>query len=80
MNGFLVLLSHTMDDLPIGLFRTVKEAIEFADAASFDPTPEQREVFNTDCSTPCCINVVQFVDGKPVGSAYMRLFEEEAVA
>lgn len=66
MNGYLVLLRHEMDDLPIGLFATYNEAKAFAVEHGPDPTDDEREVFYTDCSTPLYTCVVPFVDGVPV--------------
>lgn len=71
MDGYLVWLRHTMDDLPIGLFpHTAKgkaEACIFAGETKPMPTAKIRKVLGVDCSTPVCVSVVEFVGGKPVG-------------
>jgi hypothetical protein len=36
------------------------------------PTEEQRKVFGTDCSTPNCMCIVQFIDGQPVKMEFVE--------
>lgn len=76
MNGYLVLLRHTMDDLPIGLFATFDEAKAFATKHGPDPTDAEREVFHTDCSTPIYMCIVPFAAGFPVGITEVVDFTE----
>lgn len=76
MNGFLVVLVHTMDDLPVGLFATRQEAVEYADAHPEMPTEAELDVFPTDCSTPCNLSVVEFRGGMPVKIELIRLLDE----
>jgi len=69
MNGYLVLLQHGMDDLPVALFAGRDDALlECGRIAGGDgmPTEEIRQVYNTDCSTPVQVCVVEFENGKPV--------------
>ena len=70
MNCYLVLLKHTMDDLPVRVFPHTKRgrAAALCFAGALKPMPEKniRRVFNTDCSTPCQAAVVEFVEGVPV--------------
>jgi hypothetical protein len=71
MNGYLVLLRHTMDDLPIGLYADRDEALLECGRIGGSPdngmpTKEIRDVYETDCSTPVSVCVVRFVNGKPV--------------
>jgi len=60
MNGFLVVLRHTMDDLPVALFDNWEAALEYAMAIKGMPCNWDREVFNTDCSTPCAVAIATF--------------------
>lgn len=75
MNGYLVELIHTMDDLPIGLFATRGEADEFASKVRPMPTAAMRRVFNTDCSTPVGVSITRFRLGKPDSRKMVRQFE-----
>ena len=78
MNGFLVLLQHEMDDVPIGLYATEDEAMTAAKEASWQP--EKRIAFALDLpdmSTPTCLSVVWFVAGVPVGRNIVRDYAAE---
>ena len=66
-SGYLVVLRHTMDDLPLAFITDESEAILFAGKVKPMPTEKIRKVFQTDCSTPICVAVWQFIDGLPVG-------------
>ena len=71
MNGYLVLLRHMTEDLPVGLYADLREALLECDRigdslATGMPTEEIRRVYKTDCSTPVSVCVVHFANGKPV--------------
>ena len=71
MNCFLVLLRHTMDDLPVAVYDNKKDALFEAKRIAGDnlngmPTEAIRKVYSTDCSTPCVVCVVEFREGKPI--------------
>lgn len=72
MNGFLVLIRHQMDDIPAALLPN-RHLAEGA-ASTIDPmAPEHvREVFKTDASTPICVCIVEFRDGRPVSCDRVR--------
>lgn len=74
MNGFLVMLHHTMDDLPVRLFATRRAAIACAKKLSAEPEESIREIFRRDCSMPVCTAVVEFRQGKPVRAENVRHF------
>jgi len=76
MNGFLVELCHAMDDLPIRLCKTLKEAQRVAKATKPMPTDAIRRVFGVNCSTPFSVDIVQFVDGKPVACHSCKDFSD----
>lgn len=76
MNGFLVVLSHTMDDLPIRLCGTKKQAEKVANETSEMPADEIRRVFSTDCSTPCNVSIVTYRKGHPVDCEVVKNFTE----
>lgn len=65
MNAYLVLLRHTMDDLPIALFGDRDRAVKFAQKTRPQPTDAIRNFYNADCATPVAVVVVEFVRGKP---------------
>ena len=70
MDCYLVLLRHSMDDLPVQIFPHTKkgreEACFFAGKLKPTPTKKIRTVFETDCSTPVCAWVIEYKKGKPI--------------
>jgi hypothetical protein len=78
---YLVLLRHDMDDLPVKLCKTFKEARIFAKNLDGMPTDKMCEVFDTDCSTPNCIAIVAFNGkGDPVDMTIVRDLNAEVEA
>lgn len=80
MNGFLVLLCHTMDDIPVRLCETEAEAMRVAEGLDWDkdPTPELLKAVDAPaCSTPVNIRCVEFRDGVPVRGWELRNCESE---
>jgi len=75
MNGFLVELVQTMDELPIRLCKTKAEAIRIAKRTAGKPTQKIREVFNTDASTPICVAVTAFRNGRPIKTEVVKSFD-----
>lgn len=78
MNGFLVLLVHTMDDLPVYFADKEVDAMVFAKNLLPDPPEAVRLVFNTDCSTPVCVKVVRFSNGMPQSVEVVKDFTRES--
>lgn len=76
MNGYLVLLCHDMDDLPVFLTDDEDAAMAFAEALPGEPGNILRSVFQTDCSTPNCVKVVLFINGQPIGVRIVKNFDE----
>lgn len=74
MNGYLVVLRHSMDDLPIGLYATEVEAIKAAKRTRAMPTKRICGIIKTDCSTPACVAVYSFEDGKLVQMVCVKIF------
>jgi hypothetical protein len=72
---YLVLLVHTMDDLPVYLCDNLNAAWDFANALKPNPTKKMRDVFDTDCNTPVCVKIVAFVGNVPVESAMIVSFD-----
>ncbi len=64
MNGFLVMLRHSMDDLPLFLTGDREEAMDFARKVTEDSGEHEKEVLRLDASTPISAQVYEFKDGK----------------
>ena len=77
MNGFLVVLRHMMDDLPVGLFETRAEAVAYAKAISPMPGEWDKAVFNIECQTPISVFVAEFRDCFAKSFVMVRDFEDE---
>ena len=75
MNGYLVLLCHTMDDFPMRLFATHTAACNYAKDLGEFPEEAVDTLFGIDCSTPVCVKVVEFRDGKPLAVDVVKEFE-----
>ena len=65
LTGYLVLWRHTMDDVPLGLFRTKEAAMEAAKKTSFRAGYAAAKKLDIDCRTPVCFAVIGFDNGKP---------------
>lgn len=65
LSGYMVVWRHTMDDVPIGLFRTKEAAIAAAKKTSFRAGYAVAKKLDIDCRTPVCFNVVEFENGRP---------------
>ena len=65
MDGYLVMLCHTMDDLPLGLFQAEHQAREYAKKVKRGDDKLCKSVMNSDASTPLCVKLVTFREGKP---------------
>lgn len=65
LSGFLVVWRHTMDDVPVGLFRTKEAAIAAANKTSFRAGYAAAKKLDIDCRTPVCFAVIGFDNGKP---------------
>lgn len=76
MNAYLVVLRHSMEDLPVALFATEEEATECADGLDWMPSDDVRYRWDTDCSTPVCICIVKFVDGMLQGKLEVRWHDD----
>lgn len=77
MNGYLVVLVHTMDDLPIGFYLWEEEARHKARRVKPMPTTRIRQVYGVDCSTPLSVKMVQFRNGKPISVELVKEFNSE---
>lgn len=75
---YLVVLSHTMDDIPIRLFKDRDEALDFADDLPWEaPADLLQRLERPDCSTPCNVSIVLFNDeGIPISQVIVKEYEE----
>ena len=76
MNGYLVLLRHALDDIPVRLFARHRMAVKFAKSLGWWPSRKITKMF-PDCDYPIAIDIVKFRDGKPVECESIREYEEE---
>jgi len=78
MNGFLLLLVHEMDDVPIGLYCTRAACVDATKYRSIADglTHQEREVAQTDESTPLGFVMVEFVGGKPTRRTVLKWKDE----
>lgn len=69
---FLVVLRHSMDDIPYRLCKTRKEAESVARRGSVRKGYEYAKRIEIDCSTPSCWWIYEFKDGELIGGDYVR--------
>lgn len=63
MSGFVVLWRHQIDDIPIGLYADLGDAISVAKSVSFRTAYKIAKQMGIACSTPICFGYVQFTNG-----------------
>lgn len=65
LTGYLVVWRHTMDDVPVGLFKTKRDALAAANKTSFRAGYAAAKKLGIYCRTPVCFAVIGFDNGKP---------------
>lgn len=65
VDGYLVVWRHTMDDVPVGLFKTEKAALDAAKNMTFKVGYSCAARVDINCGTPVCFAVIQFSKGIP---------------
>lgn len=80
MNGFMVALRHTMDDVPLRLFDNNPEALDFARGVGEDDDRFAREIISSDASTPVSVAVYEFRDGILANVEIVKSFDDEEVS
>lgn len=63
LSGYLVVWRHTMDDVPLGLFRTKERALAYAKKISFRAGYAVARKLDIGCRTPVCFAVIKFDNG-----------------
>jgi hypothetical protein len=71
LSGYLVIWRHTMDDVPVGLFKTRAAATRAAKSISRRASYGAAKRLDIDCATPICYVVIAFKDGKPVDMTHV---------
>ena len=66
MNGWLVLLRHGMDDIPVRLFNTLAEAQKYASERKPYLSTQEEYLFDCSPSTPIKVTIVEFKNNLPV--------------
>lgn len=70
---YLVVLSHGMDDVPIEMFSNYEAALEHAKSIPWEvPEVIAQRLELPEMTTPCCIFIWCFVDGKPKSRVLVR--------
>jgi len=64
MNGFLLLLRHSMDDIPVGLFKTYAQALTESAKRKWLLSAAEERLFVINPTTPMSIAIVEFRSGK----------------
>jgi hypothetical protein len=74
MNGWLVIASHTLDDIPVQFCETEGEAARIASTLK---EPEYNPLETWDISTFLFAKILEFRDGRPFGKAKIIEHVEE---
>lgn len=75
---YLLNLCHAMDDVPMAIFDTLEDAMAAAVIMSWDvPAGLTQRLELPECSTPCCITVTTFHNGKPISRVVVRDYDSE---
>lgn len=74
LSGYLVVWRHTMDDVPLGLFRTKERALACAKRISFRAGYAVARKLDIDCRTPVCFAVIKFDNG---GATEMTVIDRD---
>lgn len=74
MNGYLVMLSHTLDDLPVALFASAWDAQTFAENIKPDDGKSVGKLLQLDATTPVCVKVLTFKEGRPDAVTVVKEF------
>ncbi len=76
---YLVVLSHSLDDVPIRLLDDSDEAIKFAEDTDWKMmgTPLSGTLDLPDMNTPANVNVVTFRDGIPCSRVIVKEYDDD---
>lgn len=87
MYVYVVMLHHTMDDVPLRAFsgksgddakNARKTAREFAAKQGPEVHPDIAKTLGVQCTTPCSISVVEFAYGVPVSKEIIKDFGDNS--
>lgn len=77
MNGYLVVIRHTCDDIPLLLTSDEQEAFDFAGKVNEDDGEAEKKLLGIDATTPCNASVYKFSGGKLCDHQVARNFDED---
>lgn len=80
MDGYLVVLRHSMDDLPLMLLSSHDEAVGAATVVQPGDGENVKSLLSIDASTPICVWVYSFRGGQMVEAEKVKEFAEESSA
>lgn len=77
--SYLVILAHTMDDVPVFMSGCRDSAFQVAEEIAWDVTgtPLAKVLDLPDMNTPVCTIVITFRDGVPCSRVVVRNFDDD---
>lgn len=78
MNGYLVVLRHSIDDLPLMLLPTHEEAMAAAQLVQPNDGENVKQMLSIDARTPICVWVYSFADGLVTAAELVKEFAAES--
>lgn len=64
MDGYLVMLRHHEDDLPLLLTGDIREAMQFAKRVTEEDGGNEKAILKLDSSTPVSVQLYEFSSGR----------------
>ena len=77
MNGYLVVIRHACDDIPLLLTNDEIEAMDFAAKVNEDDGEAEKKLLGIDAATQCNASVYKFSGGKLCDHQVVRDFQDE---
>lgn len=77
VNGFLVMMRHGEDDLPLFLTNDINAAKAFALNVKLDDGRDEAKILNIDATTPMHVQVYEFRGGRLSHVWHVHSFEDE---
>lgn len=78
MKQYLVLVRHTLDDLPVFLSDDKDKALAFAYKCGANSGDKAAAVLGLDATTPLNVTLVTFENGVPVDATFIKDLEDES--
>ena len=77
MDGYLVVIRHSCDDIPLLLTGSLAEAMQFASQVDEDDGEDEKAFLGIDATTPVCVSVMHFVGGRVAKIECGKCFDDE---